>query len=306
MRAQRIVYAVNHGSGQRRSGAGEEVGWFGDGVEIATGESFEEMYAVTAAALAQPADALVVQGGDGMVSMGAELAAARGLPLGIVPSGTGNDFARTAGIPRGRADHVRVRLIEGLQKGTARFRRVDLLRFTVDGAAHVAVNSLNIGFDALVNERANGKPHLRGTARYLVALLQSVHSFRSDRYRYAFDDAPFVELDAELLSVMNGRTIGGGIPLVPGAQLDDGEFDVITVAGLNRFGLALLFPSAFAGLHRYLPPVSIRRGTTIRIEAPASAPIYADGECIRHSGERATAASLEITVDPGALLLVRP
>ncbi|KAB1641207.1 diacylglycerol/lipid kinase family protein [Gulosibacter chungangensis] len=301
MRAQRIVYALNPNSGQGLRG---DDAIFAEGVELATGETFTQLHQATEHSLANGADVLIVQGGDGMASMGAELAAKHGIPLGVVPTGTGNDFARSVGIPRGKPGELRTRLISSLKDGTAKFRTVDLLRLEVDGVKRVAVNSVNIGFDALVNERANEKRHLRGTARYLVALVQSVRDFRSDAFSYAIDGGQPQSLDAEVVTVTNGRTVGGGIPLVPDARPDDGKLDVIVVSGLNRLGLSLLFPSALVGLHRFLPPVKLLTGTTARIDVPAGVPIYADGECIRSSDAKA-GSTVEITIDPGALRLVR-
>ncbi len=298
---KRIVYALNPRSGQGRRDT-EALG--GHGIELAEGETFAELYAATAQALQTPADALIVQGGDGMASMGAEFAVAHGIPLGVVPTGTGNDFARSVGIPRGRSSRIRENLIEALESGQARYRSVDLLRFTIDGEEHLAVNSLNIGFDALVNERANEKRHLRGTMRYFIALLQSVRDFRSDAFRFAIDGGAPQTIRAEVMTITNGRTVGGGIPLVPDARPDDGKLDVIVVAGLNRFGLALLFPSALVGLHRFLPPVSLHAGTSIRMDVPAGVPFYADGECIRPSNAQVR-AKVTVTIDPGALRLVR-
>ncbi|MGO1543444.1 MAG: diacylglycerol/lipid kinase family protein [Gulosibacter sp.] len=301
MRAERIVYALNATSGQGFNGGSSD---FGEGVELATGETFAELEAATATALERPADALIVQGGDGMVSMGAAFAAVRGIPLGVVPTGTGNDFARSVGIPRGRTAHVRERLIEGLRDGSARFRAVDLLRYTVDGEKHVAVNSINIGFDALVNERANEMRHLSGTSRYLIALIQSIRHFESATFKYAIDDDAQETIDAQVFTIMNGRSAGGGIPLVPAARPDDGELDVLSVSRLNRVGLLLLFPTAFARLHPRLPQVEIQHGTTVRVDIPAGVPIYADGECVRASTS-VSSASVEIRLDPAALRLVR-
>lgn len=301
MPAKRIVYALNAESGQ---GWANDATGFGNEVELSTGTTFEELRAATDKALERPAAALIVQGGDGMASMGAEFASALDLPLGVVPTGTGNDFARSVGIPRGRPNRVRSRLIDAIQGGTARFRTVDLMRFTVDGEEHVAVNSVNIGFDALVNERANQKRHLRGTSRYLVALTQSVRNFRSQPFRYAVDDCAPQRISAELITILNGRTVGGGIPLIPQARPDDGELDVIIVSGLGRLGLTLLFPLALVGLHTFLSPVRTARSRSIRVEVPAGVPIYADGECIRRSSAT-IGSTVEITVDPGALRLVR-
>lgn len=299
-----IVYALNPAAGR-----GAEHGVADcEGVRLVRGAGFAELRERTAAALAEGATALVVQGGDGMVSLGASLVAGTDVPLGVVPTGTGNDFARSAGIPRGGAARARSRLLADLRDRRCRHRRVDVLRYRLcvgDVVTEgVAVNSIDIGFDALVNERANELRHLSGTARYLVALARSVREFESAEFEVALDGAAPERRRTQLLALLNGRTVGGGVPLIPQARIDDGLLDVLTVSGLGRPGLLVLFPLAMLGLHRGLPPARFDRGRRLRVEVPAGVPIYADGERLRASGAEG-AALLEARVDPGALRLVR-
>lgn len=262
-------------------------------------ESFTELRDNAADVLAgelRP-DALIVQGGDGMVSMGAGLVAGTGVPLGIVPSGTGNDFARAAGIRRGPPAAGIERVLTSLRTGAASVRDVDVIRLSVDGADHLAINSVNIGFDAVVNRRANELRKLPGTARYVAALLESVRRFSPVEFGLSVDDGPTRAVAAELLTILNGSSIGGGIRVSPKAVIDDGVLDLFVVGRLPRIGLLTLFPLAMAGLHTRLPPVSLQRMRGVRLQVPSGVLVYADGEELRGPG--AGACILEARVDPG-------
>ena len=275
-------------------------------VVLVAAESFTELRGKAADVLAgelRP-DVLIVQGGDGMVSMGAGLVAGTGVPLGIVPSGTGNDFARAAGIRRGPPAAGIERVLTSLRTGAASVRDVDVIRLSVDGADHLAINSVNIGFDAVVNRRANELRKLPGTARYVAALLESVRRFSPVEFGLSVDDGPTRAVAAELLTILNGSSIGGGIRVSPKAVIDDGVLDLFVVGRLPRIGLLTLFPLAMAGLHTRLPPVSLQRMRGVRLQVPSGVLVYADGEELRGPG--AGACILEARVDPGAVRLIEP
>lgn len=187
---------------------------------VPTGADAQLQFSAAAEAVEAGVDAVVVCGGDGTVAAGFALTAGTGIPLGIAPAGTGNDFARAARIERGDPVGSLSRLLDGLRDGALRSCTVDALHMTVttpdSGQSHVWVaNSANIGFDALVNARANTYRRLPVTGRYLVALLRELPAFRPARFRISRDDQPPQNLTATLICVQNGPWIGGGIPLAP-------------------------------------------------------------------------------------------
>lgn len=312
VRAQRVLYLVNPAAGlgasaqlgKRLAGGAGATSTPDLEVVLVAAESFAELRDRAAAVLGgeRRPDALIVQGGDGMVSMGAGLVAGTGVPLGVVPSGSGNDFARSAGVRRGAPAAGIERLLTSLRTGTARIREVDAMRLTIDGTEALAINSVNIGFDAVVNRRANELRKLPGTARYLAALLQSVNRFSPISFTFAVDDEAPRSVTAELLTVLNGASIGGGIRVAPKARIDDGMLDLLLVSGLPRLGLLTLFPLAMVGWHARLPPVSLARMRRIHVQVPAGVLIYADGEELRGPG--ADACTLEVRVDPAAVRLI--
>jgi diacylglycerol kinase (ATP) len=242
-------------------------------------------------------DALVVVGGDGMAHLGANVVAGTSLPLGIVAAGTGNDIARTLGLPRGDVAAAVEAIGHGLDVGP---RPVDAARVGI--AAHAArewyVGVLSCGIDAAVNARANDMTWPRGEARYIRALLAELGSFRPYGYRVTVDGDVWESAGA-LVAIANVPWIGGGIHIAPGAQVDDGLLDVVLAAEFTRAQVARIFPAVQRGRHLGHPRISVRRGRSVLIEplavhGPHPPVAFADGEPIGP-------LPLRVDVVPGAL-----
>lgn len=246
--------------------------------------------------------ALVVVGGDGSlhVALNALLGPDGGpgpagvreapdpptVPLGVVPCGTGNDFAASLGLPRDTAAAV-----------TAVDRRLrDGTRWAVD-AVHVAPDPhgsteapwdgerwyagvLSAGFDAVVSERANTMTWVQGSARYALAVARELPPYRPRRYALDLDGETW-EPEALLVSVANTRAYGGGMHIAPGADPADGALEVVVVRPLSKLRFLGLFPRVYRGTHVELPHVEVRRAKRVRVAVTdARAPLvaYADGE----------------------------
>jgi diacylglycerol kinase (ATP) len=267
----------------------------GHEVTALTEPDFEELQDAARAALRGKPDALVVVGGDGMVSLGVNLLAGGRIPLGIVPSGTGNDMARGLGIPVGNTEDAIEMLLATLHQPP---RVIDAGRVTeADGRTTWFACVLSAGFDAVVNERANLMRWPRGRSRYNLALLRELVMLRAVSYRLTIDGV-VSETRAVLVSVGNNVSLGGGMRVVPDAQLDDGLLDVLVVQPLSRTAFLRIFPRVFKGTHVSDPRVSIVRVRSIRIEADAVA-AYADGE-------RIGPLPIDIEVVPAALRVLAP
>ncbi|GAB3802398.1 diacylglycerol kinase [Humibacter antri] len=236
-------------------------------------------------------DALIVVGGDGMVSLGVNIVADTDVGFGIVASGTGNDMARTLGLP---VDDTEASIDALLNALAGEPRRIDLGRVRHGALTTWFACVLSAGFDAVVNERANRMTRPRGAHRYTIAMVRELLSFRPARYRIEVDGAATVQ-EAMLVSVANGRSIGGGMRIVPDAEVDDGMLDVFVVDRMPRHRLLRLFPRVFRGAHTTLPEVHITRARTVMIEAEGIV-AYADGE-------RVGPLPVEVSVVPGALRL---
>ena len=214
-------------------------------------------------------DVLVVLGGDGAAHQGVQFCAGTGVTLGIVPSGTGNDLARALGIPLEPVAAVDA-LVTNLRARTR--RKIDLGQVGDTWFATV----LCCGFDALVNERANRMRWPRGARRYDVAVVAELAAFQA-RPVTIQTDAETLELDATLVAIGNTGWYGGGIPICPDAEPDDGYFDVTVVGNVTRRELVRLLPSLRAGQHLLHPAVRTLRAREIRVNGN-DWPAYADGE----------------------------
>ncbi|MGP4031363.1 diacylglycerol/lipid kinase family protein [Pseudarthrobacter sp. 1C304] len=252
----------------------------GAGVLLLCEDSYAALAASVDKALAAGIDALVVVGGDGMVHLGVNALAGSGLPwgtvpLGIVPTGTGNDMARALGIPAHDIPAACAAVLAGLESGG---RLIDAGRASAPGMSRWFAGVVSAGFDAAVNERANAWRWPRGKARYHLAMLRELASFRAINYTVTADGETWQQA-AMLVSVANGQSIGGGMKVTPDAVLDDGWLDLFIVGPLSRTGLLRVFPKVFAGGHLGHPAVQIRRVRSVELAAENVA-AYADGERI--------------------------
>jgi diacylglycerol kinase (ATP) len=258
--------------------------------------SYGGLAAAVAEALAAGIDALVVVGGDGMVHLAVNALAgtAAKVPLGIVPNGTGNDTARALGLPLKNVSEACGRIDAGLLSGG---RLLDLGRATSEGTCRWFAGVLSAGFDAAVNERANAWRWPGGRARYNLAMLRELATFRAVDYTVTdystSDEGETWHQGAMLISVANGQSIGGGMRITPDARLDDGLLDLFVVSPLSRAAFLAVFPKVFSGRHIGHPAVEIRRVRKVKLSAPGVV-AYADGERI---------GLLPLTVDivPGAV-----
>ena len=304
-RPKRIVVAINPSAS---FGATREVGpaivqtlrAMGHEVTSLTEPDFEQLLESARAAVRKRPDALVVVGGDGMVNLGANLVAGTRVPLGLIPSGTGNDMARGLGIPHEDTEAAIRTLDAALAAGP---RTIDAGRISWTDAATGTREqrwfacALSAGFDAIVNERANAMRHPKGPSRYILALLAELVKLKPFAYRLTLDGR-VIETKAVLVALGNAVSLGGGMKITPDAQLDDGLLDVLIVQPLSRINFLRIFPSVFKGTHVTDPRVRIERAKRVRIEA--------DGIVAYGDGERIAPLPIDVEVVPGALRVLAP
>ena len=298
--ALRIVVAINPTAS---FGKGRAVGpsvvqslrGAGHRVTALSEATMEDLHREAAKAVTLAPDALVVVGGDGMVSLGANLVAETPIPLGIVPSGTGNDVSRGLRIPIRDTDAAIDQLLNALA-GEPRVIDAALIRRAGEPDRWYA-GVLSAGFDALVNERANLMRWPRGKSRYNVALFRELATLKPTTYRLVLDGVEW-NTAGTLVSIANNTSFGGGMLITPDALLDDGLLDVCVVEPLSRIAFLGIFPRVFKGTHVTDPRVSIRRAKHVTIEA--------DGVVAYADGERVGPLPLEIEIVPGALRILSP
>lgn len=259
---------------------------------LVSGGSAAESEDLLRAALDLGADAVAVAGGDGTVNVALQVMAGTGIPLGIVPTGTGNDIATTLGIAELDVDAA----VDVIARGAT--RDIDLARVTrADGTTRLFASALASGLDARVNERANAMTWPRGGSRYTIALVAEVLASRRLPYTVELEhaDGTVARLESDLVmaTVANGRTYGGGIPIAPDADPADGLLDVVLVMPEGRMRLLTLLPRAYRGTHTTLPQVRTHRVRRATLSSP-DLTAYADGDPV---------GMLPLTVEvvPGAL-----
>ncbi len=210
---------------------------------------------------------VIVIGGDGMVHLAVQHLAFTEIPLLLIPAGTGNDFARTLGLP---LDEPLVTLEKCLMTSA---QSVDLGKVNEKFFAEI----LSTGFDSVVNERANHMKLFRGRIKYNIAILLELSTFKPRDYRFQVDSLSF-STKAMLIAIANGISYGGGMKVTPSAKLDDALFDIMILGPISKIEFLKVFPKVFSGGHVHHPAVQILQGKVVTIESDAVA--YADGERI--------------------------
>jgi len=264
---------------------------------IISGGSAAESSDLLRTALALGTDAVVVAGGDGTVHLAIQELAGTGVPLGIIPAGTGNDLAAAVGLRELDVAAAARTIAAGST------RCIDLARvMRADGTAEYFGSVLASGFDSRVNDRANAMRWPRGGSRYNIAILVEFLTLRGIPYEVelvlADGTVQCISGDLVMATIGNGATYGGGIPICPDADPSDGLLDVTIVRPAGRLRLLRLLPRVYKGTHRAIAEVSMFRVRSARLASPGVT-AYADGDPIG-------ALPLEIEVVPGALTLFAP
>jgi diacylglycerol kinase (ATP) len=231
-------------------------------------------------------DRLVVAGGDGMVHLGVNLCAGTGVKLGIIACGTGNDAARTLGLPIVDGQAAARVILDG------RSDAFDLGHGKSDQAEFHFFGSISAGFDAIVAARANRWKWPKGPSRYILAMVRELATFKPLKYSAVIDGVER-KIEAMLCAVANSRSFGGGMLIAPEASVQDGELDLFVVHPLSRPAFLKMFPKVYTGGHVGHPAVEILRTRSMTLDS-GDLPTYADGEFI---GNR----PLEIKIAPNAV-----
>ncbi|MEO3861411.1 YegS/Rv2252/BmrU family lipid kinase [Acrocarpospora sp. B8E8] len=258
-------------------------------VSVLIGDSAEDAMARARTAVAAGPAALVAFGGDGLVHLAVQAVAGTGVPLGIIPAGTGNDIADAVGIPR----RDPLRAVDAVLGG--RVRVIDAARISPGSRWFAGV--VACGFDSRVNERANRMTWPPGMSKYILALVQELRSFTPIPFTITVDDQ-VIKREAMLVAVGNTRSYGAGMRVCPDAAPDDGLLDVMILAAMPKTAFLRAFPRVYKGTHTALPAVHLLRGRTVTLDAPDTI-AYADGE-------RVGPTPLSCSVEPGALRVLVP
>lgn len=263
-----------------------------DVVEIPGGDAHDARH-LLAAAVAKGTDAVMVTGGDGVVSNALQVLAGTDIPLGIIPAGTGNDHAREFGLPTKNPKAAADIVVDGWTE------TIDLGRIQDDNGIEKWFGTVAAtGFDSLVNDRANRMRWPHGRMRYYIAMLAELSRLRPLPFRLVLDGTEEIVADLTLADFGNTRSYGGGLLICPNADHSDGLLDITMAQSDSRTKLLRLFPTIFKGAHVELDEVSTTRAKTVHVECPGIN-VYADGDF-------ACPLPAEISAVPAALQVLRP
>ena len=225
---------------------------------------------------------LLVLGGDGVMHLAAGAVAATPTVMGVIPAGTGNDFARALGLLDGTLEQ---RVDRALADPVA----LDV----IDAGGRIALTSVIAGFPSNVNTRANRMAFPRGTARYTIATLLELPRMRPTDHRLVLDGRVH-DVRAAAVVVANSRYFGAGMDICPDADPTDGLLDVCIVGDTGRLELLRSFQKVKTGTHVEHPKVTMHRATEVVIEGVGE--VRADGEAF---GE----LPVSLRAAPGALMV---
>jgi YegS/Rv2252/BmrU family lipid kinase len=247
-------------------------------------------------------DMVIAMGGDGTVHEvvnGLMLLPENKRPLlGIVPVGSGNDFAHANNVPK-ESDHALAHALKG-EAST-----IDLGLMTDEhGRKEYFDNTLGIGFDAIVTIRSHKLPILRGFLMYLTAVIQTIILDHNPAHVQIETDSETMDEHVLMTTLCNGGREGGGFMLSPDSKMTDGIMEYLLVRKCSRPMMFRLVPEFMNGTHRRFTK-EIRMGACKKFAMTSDRPLYvhADGEIFTSFGSNLRKVTFEIL--PNALKVVR-
>jgi diacylglycerol kinase (ATP) len=238
---------------------------------------------------AQSHEVVVAVGGDGTISEVAAGIYDTSAVLGILPTGSGNDFAPMVGVPKNLKKALQA-LING------RVRHVDLGR--VNGE-YIFVNGMGVGFDGEAATRVRKfLKYLPGYPGYLAAVLRTLATYKFRNAEIILDDNITKNQKILLVAVCNGTQYGGGFKVTPTAKIDDGVFTVCMIDKMNRFYALRNLPKINKGHHLNMPEVHTYTSTKVTIQSESDIQAQLDGELLP------LMKKFEIEILPGKLSIL--
>ena len=292
MSIEHVAVLVNPVAGAGRAmaagrRAAERFRAIGIRVDLLAGATAGETSSLAVQAVSSGTSGLIACGGDGLVHLALQAVAGSSTPLGVIPAGTGNDFARSLAVPRTSTEKAVDVIVAG------QVRTVDLGRAGDRWFGAVVAS----GFDSRVNDRGNRMRWPHGRMRYNLAMIAELASFRPIDFQLELDGRP-LDLPAMLVAVGNGPSYGGGMKICPAASMTDGRLDVTVISKMSRAKLVRLFPSVYPGRHVRHPEVLTFRASEVVVRA--------DGVTAYGDGELLTDLPLRCTAESGALRVFAP
>lgn len=271
------------------------------GVDVVLTQSGDHARAQALRAAQEGYEVVVAAGGDGTVhevvnGLYEARTAGYDVSLGVIPIGSGNDFAFANGLLTNVATAV-PRIFTGKK------RLVDLARVEDDkGRVKVFDNNFGLGFDAVVVIETEKVTWARGFLMYLIAVFRAIAFYYERPHVQLTFDGEAVNQDILFLALGLGPRGGGGFLLVPDAKNDDNLIDSCTVNPVGRATMLRLMPKTFNGSHVTSRHVTMRKSQHITIRSNLPMPIHIDGEMFCYPADAVYAVT--VTSLPAALQVI--
>lgn len=245
------------------------------GTSIALTEKEGDAERIAREAVRSGVDLVVAAGGDGTLNevvngLAEDFGRAR---LGLLPLGTGNDFARTINVPADLEASLAI-----LQEG--RTRATDVGRATFGGKCRHFINMAVGGFSPIVSERADEAKERWGPLAYLRGAIGALPELSGFKATLRFADGERMEIETYNVVLSNGRFVAAGIPVAPHSILDDGLLDVLIAPVTTIPQLAVLVPQVLLGRHMESDLLVFRQTASVEIESDPPMMWNVDGEII--------------------------
>lgn len=215
-------------------------------------------------------DVLVSVGGDGTINEVINGAPDLKIPFGMIPLGSGNDFARSCSIPYDSTEEaIQILLnhdVKNIDVGEVNGRKF--------------VNVLGMGFEGQANLNGRKLQFIKGAFRYILAIGYTLFSFKRIPMKLTLDSKK-LEDDIYLVSIGNGWNVGGGLQLTPKAKLDDGVFDVCYIKEITKWRIVSNFAKLSNGTITDLDEVEMFQAKHIKVESTVDIPFHFDGEIFK-------------------------
>jgi diacylglycerol kinase (ATP) len=217
----------------------------------------------------------LIFGGDGTVNRHLAQLHHYKIPTLVVPTGSGNDFAKGLGI---RSVDIALQAWKQFCADQKNVKEIDLGVIRAGSKETLFCCVAGVGMDAEANARANRMPPwLKSRGGYVLAALQSLIAFKPAEMNIMAEGRE-IRRSAFFIAVGNALSYGGGMKVTPQATLDDGLLDVCLVSKMNKLKLLCWVPTIFFGEHLRLKEVEYFQATQVSIDADRKLDLYADGE----------------------------
>jgi diacylglycerol kinase (ATP) len=271
-------------------------------------------------AVSDHVDVILLFGGDGTVHRHLGQVVRLGLPLLVVPAGSGNDFARALGLRRVRDSLAAWQKFCG-DGGNVRTIDLGVISTTGHAGESPAPHGpryfccvAGVGLDGEVSRRANQLPRwLRGNGGYALTLIPTIFRFAPLPMKILKSAESVLESSGQggdkpgwtvisdqpttLAAFANTPVYGGGMKIAPHAKMDDGLLDICVVGGVDTFKLFCMFPTVYSGNHLKIREVDYSQAMRVRVETEHPVDVYADGEYVCQT-------PVEVSIQPAALKVV--